>query len=71
MKFAIPLENGKLTAHFGHCHVFALIEVAENEITNKEMLIPPPHEPGRPSEAGFTAFGSQRHHSRRHGTTRH
>ena len=46
MKFAIPLANGKLTAHFGHCHEFALIEVAENEITDKQMLIPPPHEPG-------------------------
>ena len=46
MKFAIPLANGKLTAHFGHCQEFALIEVAENEITNKQILIPPPHEPG-------------------------
>ena len=46
MKFAIPLANGKLTAHFGHCQMFALIEVAENEITDKQTLIPPPHEPG-------------------------
>ena len=46
MKLAIPLANGKLTAHFGHCQEFALIEVAENEITNKQILIPPPHEPG-------------------------
>jgi predicted Fe-Mo cluster-binding NifX family protein len=46
MKFAIPLANGKLTAHFGHCQEFALIEVAENEITDKQILIPPPHEPG-------------------------
>ena len=46
MRFAIPLANGKLTAHFGHCQMFALIEVAENEITDKQILIPPPHEPG-------------------------
>ena len=46
MKFAIPLAEGKLTAHFGHCQEFALIEVADNEIKNKETLIPPPHEPG-------------------------
>ncbi|MGD8992953.1 MAG: NifB/NifX family molybdenum-iron cluster-binding protein [Desulfobacterales bacterium] len=46
MRFAIPLANGKLTAHFGHCQMFALIEVAENEITDKQLLIPPPHEPG-------------------------
>ena len=46
MKFAIPLAEGKLTAHFGHCQEFALIEVVDNEIKNKETLIPPPHEPG-------------------------
>lgn len=46
MKFAIPLENGTLTAHFGHCQEFALIEVTENEISKKQILIPPPHEPG-------------------------
>jgi predicted Fe-Mo cluster-binding NifX family protein len=46
MKFAIPLAEGKLTAHFGHCQKFALIEVEDNEIKNKKTLIPPPHEPG-------------------------
>ena len=35
MKFAIPLADGKLTAHFGHCQEFAIIEVEENEITKK------------------------------------
>ena len=37
MKFAIPLANGKLTAHFGHCQEFALIEVVDNEIANKQI----------------------------------
>ena len=46
MKFAIPLANGKLTAHFGHCREFALIKVAENEIIDKQIVLPPPHEPG-------------------------
>lgn len=46
MKFAIPLAEGKLTAHFGHCQEFALVEVEGNEIKNKEILVPPPHEPG-------------------------
>ena len=46
MKFAIPLADGKLTAHFGHCQEFALIDVEGNEITKKETLVPPPHEPG-------------------------
>ena len=46
MKFAIPLAEGKLTAHFGHCQEFALVEVEANQIKNKETLVPPPHEPG-------------------------
>jgi predicted Fe-Mo cluster-binding NifX family protein len=46
MKFAIPLAEGKLTAHFGHCQEFALVEVEDNQIKNKETRVPPPHEPG-------------------------
>jgi predicted Fe-Mo cluster-binding NifX family protein len=46
MKFAIPLANGKLTAHFGHCQQFAIVEVEDNQILKKETLVPPPHEPG-------------------------
>jgi len=46
MKFAIPLAEGKLTAHFGHCQQFALVEVEDNQIKNKATLVPPPHEPG-------------------------
>ena len=46
MKFAIPLADGKLTAHFGHCQAFALIDVEDKQIKNKEILVPPPHEPG-------------------------
>ena len=46
MKFAVPIAEGKLTAHFGHCREFALVDVENNQIKNKETLEPPPHEPG-------------------------
>ncbi len=46
MKFAIPLADGKLTAHFGHCKEFALIDIEENIIKKKEIVVPPAHEPG-------------------------
>lgn len=46
MKFAIPLAEGKLTAHFGHCVEFALIDVDGDNVQNKEILVPPRHEPG-------------------------
>ena len=29
MKIAIPLANGQLAMHFGHCEQFALIDVDE------------------------------------------
>ena len=48
MKIAIPISNGKLAAHFGHCNQFAFVEIdRENKsIISTEMLTPPPHEPG-------------------------
>ena len=47
MKIAIPVVEGKLCTHFGHCQQFCIINVSEgNKITAKQMLTPPPHEPG-------------------------
>jgi predicted Fe-Mo cluster-binding NifX family protein len=48
MKIAIPLAQGRLTAHFGHCEQFALIEVdpAQKKILGREDVTPPPHQPG-------------------------
>ena len=46
MKFAIPVADGRLPAHFGHCQQFALIETENGEIKNSSMQTPPPHEPG-------------------------
>ncbi len=45
-KFAIPVADGKLAAHFGHCEQFALIETENGEIKKSAMQTPPPHEPG-------------------------
>jgi len=48
MRIAIPLADGKLTAHFGHCGQFAIVDVdRENKtIQRQTVLDPPPHEPG-------------------------
>lgn len=48
MKIAIPLAEGKLSQHFGHCEQFALVEAdpESKQIKNTAMLTPPPHEPG-------------------------
>ena len=48
MKIAIPLFDGKLSQHFGHCEKFAVIDTDDNSnsISNREDMTPPPHEPG-------------------------
>ncbi len=48
MRIAIPITNGKLSAHFGHCEEFTLVDVNEQtrEIANVTKLQPPAHEPG-------------------------
>jgi len=48
MRIAIPVADGKLCSHFGHCDQFDLIDADEKtkNIVGKKILIPPPHEPG-------------------------
>jgi ATP-binding protein involved in chromosome partitioning len=48
MRIAIPLAQGKLSLHFGHCEEFALVDVDEQtkEISNIVKLQPPAHQPG-------------------------
>jgi len=48
MKIAIPVANEKLCMHFGHCDTFAVLTVdaQTKQITGREDLVPPPHEPG-------------------------
>jgi len=45
-KFAIPTLNEKLTAHFGHCEKFAIVDVEEDKVINEEFIVPPVHQPG-------------------------
>lgn len=48
MKIAVPVANGLLNAHFGHCDTFAIItaDKTSKKITNREDIPAPPHEPG-------------------------
>lgn len=45
-RIAIPLENGVLCAHFGHCEEFAIVDVENNRITTTKRVTPPEHVPG-------------------------
>ncbi|MBP7310013.1 MAG: DUF134 domain-containing protein [Candidatus Cloacimonetes bacterium] len=46
MKIAIPLTNGELSSHFGHCEKFAIYTIENNSIAKEETIDPPAHEPG-------------------------
>jgi ATP-binding protein involved in chromosome partitioning len=48
MRIAVPVANGRLSAHFGHCDTFALLDVDPNgkAILSRCDETPPPHEPG-------------------------
>ena len=45
-RIAIPLEEGKLCEHFGHCRQFAIVDTDDNAITGETLVTAPPHEPG-------------------------
>jgi ATP-binding protein involved in chromosome partitioning len=48
MRIAIPITNGKLSPHFGHCEQFAVIDTDSEtkRITDTQILTPPVHQPG-------------------------
>lgn len=48
MRIAIPLAQGQLCAHFGHCEEFAIVDVNSQEkcVSGIHRQVPPPHEPG-------------------------
>jgi predicted Fe-Mo cluster-binding NifX family protein len=48
MKIALPIADGRLCMHFGHCEKFAILDVnaSTNEIISEDHIDAPPHQPG-------------------------
>jgi predicted Fe-Mo cluster-binding NifX family protein len=48
MRYAVPVTDGKVAPHFGHCSHFALFDVDEETktIVKKEVVPSPGHQPG-------------------------
>ncbi len=46
MRIAIPLVQGHLCQHFGHCEQFGIFDVEGGKIISKNFETPPAHEPG-------------------------
>ncbi|RKX75038.1 MAG: ATPase [Spirochaetes bacterium] len=48
MRIAVPVVNGRLSPHFGHCQHFELADVdpKEKKILRKYRITAPEHQPG-------------------------
>jgi predicted Fe-Mo cluster-binding NifX family protein len=48
VRIAIPVTDGHLCQHFGHCEIFAFVDVDSNskQILKSEELAAPEHQPG-------------------------
>ncbi len=48
VRIALPVADGRLSMHFGHCEAFALIDADPDShaITGSELVPSPPHQPG-------------------------
>lgn len=48
MKIAVPLSGGCLSAHFGHCERFAILEAdpRSRAVIRDSVVDAPPHQPG-------------------------
>ena len=48
MRYAVPVTDGRMAAHFGHCQQFALIDTDREKgvVLRREFVNSPLHEPG-------------------------
>lgn len=46
MRIAISTDNDRVSAHFGRCPVFTIIEVKDGAILSKKIINNPGHAPG-------------------------
>lgn len=45
-RIAIPVENGQLCEHFGHCEQFYFADIENGKIVKEQSVTPPEHQPG-------------------------
>jgi len=45
-KIAIPSQQKMVSAHFGHCSQFTIVEVDNQQVVKEEVIANPGHKPG-------------------------
>jgi predicted Fe-Mo cluster-binding NifX family protein len=46
MKYAISTDGGMVSAHFGRCPEFTIVEIEDGKVTTRETVANPGHHPG-------------------------
>ena len=46
MKLAISTDSGMVSAHFGRCPEFTIVEIKDNKVVKKEVIVNPGHSTG-------------------------
>jgi predicted Fe-Mo cluster-binding NifX family protein len=46
MKLAIATDQGNVSAHFGRCPTYTLVEISDGKVTSREEIDNPGHQPG-------------------------
>ena len=46
MKLAIATDQGYVSAHFGRCPTYTLVEISDGKVTHREEIDNPGHQPG-------------------------
>ena len=46
MKTVISTDNGFVSAHFGRCPQYTIVEIENGQLKNKDIILNPGHEPG-------------------------
>ena len=46
MKIAISTDSGMVSAHFGRCPEFTIVDIDQGKVTSQETVPNPGHEPG-------------------------
>ena len=46
MKVAISTDGDLVSAHFGRCHTFTIVDITDGKASNKETVVNPGHQPG-------------------------
>lgn len=57
MRIAIPLENGQVAHHMGHCPAYLIAEIENNSVVKTVEMTNPRHGPGGPPPVFLANLG--------------